>query len=86
MKMIHKIYSVYDSKAETYTPPFFQHREAMAIRTFSDCVNDPGHTFGMHPEDYTLFHLGEYDDNLATITQDNINSVITGVAAQQKGE
>jgi len=76
--MVHKIYSVYDSKAETYTPPFFQHREAMAIRTFTDCCNDKGHTFGMHPEDYTLFELGEYDDNNGSITQDKIISIAAG--------
>nr|UXQ88125.1 MAG: nonstructural protein [Microvirus sp.] len=77
--MIHKIYSVYDSKAETYTPPFFQHREAMALRTFADCCNDDGHTFGKHPEDYTLFDLGTYDDDNGCITQDKIISVANGL-------
>ncbi len=76
--MIHKIYSIYDSKAESYTPPFFQHQEAMAVRTFSDCCNDPGHTFGKHPEDYTLFDLGQYDDTTGFITQDKITSVVSG--------
>lgn len=76
--MIHKIYAVFDSKAGTYTPPFFQHQEAMAIRTFGDCCNDTGHTFGKHPEDYTLFNLGIYDDTTGTITQDHIKSVATG--------
>lgn len=77
--MIHKIYSVYDSKAETYTPPFFQHHEAMAVRTFGDCCNDINHTFGKHPEDYTLTDLGFYDDSTGTITQDKIVSVTTGL-------
>lgn len=77
--MIHKIYSVYDAKAETFTPPFFQHREGMALRTFKDCICDKGHTFGMHPEDYTLFDLGEYDDETGTITQDKISSVALGL-------
>ena len=77
--MIHKIFAVYDSKAETYTPPYFQHKEAMAIRSFADCCNDPGHTFGVHPEDYTLYNLGEYDDSLGTITQDKITAVTGGL-------
>ena len=76
--MIHKIYAVYDSKGESYTPPFFDHAEGRAIRTFSDCCNDPGHQFGKHPEDYTLFDLGQYDDNTGTITQDKISSIATG--------
>lgn len=77
--MIHKIYAVYDSKAESYTPPYFQHTEAMALRIFGDTCNDKGHTFGMHPEDYTLFHLGEYDDSTGTITQDKITSIANGL-------
>jgi len=80
--MIHKIYAVYDSKSQSHTPPFFQHQEAMAIRSFSDCCNDEGHTFGKHPEDYTLMHLGEYDDSTGAITQDKIISITTGL--QQK--
>jgi len=76
--MIHKIYAVYDSKGESYTPPFFDHAEGRAIRTFADCCNDPGHQFGKHPNDYTLFDLGVYDDNTGTITQDKISSIATG--------
>ena len=76
--MIHNIYAVYDSKAETYTPPFFQHHKAMALRTFTDACNDKGHTFGMHPEDYTLYDLGTYDDAIGTITQDKIISIANG--------
>lgn len=77
--MIHKIFAVFDSKAESYTPPFFQHHEAMAVRTFTDCCNDDEHTFGKHPEDYTLFDLGLYDDSTGTITQDKITSVANGL-------
>ena len=76
--MIHKIYAVYDSKGESYTPPFFDHAEGRAIRTFADCCNDTSHQFGKHPEDYTLFDLGQYDDNTGTITQDKISSIATG--------
>jgi len=81
--MIHNIYAVYDSKAETYTPPYFQHKEAMALRTFSDCANDIGHTFGKHPEDYTLFDLGQYDDQTGSITQDKISSIANGKQLQE---
>jgi len=78
--MKHNIYAVFDTKANTYTPPYFQHAEPMAIRTFGDCVNDDGHTFGKHPEDYTLFNLGIYDDATGTITQDHIKSIATGLS------
>lgn len=76
--MIHKLFSVYDSKSESYTPPYFDHAEGRALRTFADCCNDPEHQFGKHPEDYTLYNLGEFDDGLGTITQDKITSVASG--------
>lgn len=60
--MILKIFSVYDSKAEAYLPPFFVASKGAAIRMFSDACNDVGHNFFKHAEDYTLFELGEFDD------------------------
>lgn len=55
------IYSVYDVKADAYITPFFLPTDAMAIRAFADCVSDPAHRFGAHPEDYTLYKIGVFD-------------------------
>lgn len=60
--MIYLVYSIYDSKAEAYLPPFILPKKAMAVRAFTDCVNSPTHQFGQNPEDYTLFELGSFDD------------------------
>lgn len=54
-------FSVYDSKANAFLPPFFFPTKAMATRVFADCCNDKEHQFGRHPADYTLFHLGHFD-------------------------
>jgi len=56
------IYAIHDSKAGAYLQPFFMPNHHMAMRTFQDCVNDPKHNFGMHPEDYNLFEIGEFND------------------------
>lgn len=77
--MNHNIYAVYDSKSESYTTPFFDHAEGRAIRTFADCCNDPGHQFGKHPADYTLFHLGTYDDNVGIINSEPSRSISNGL-------
>ncbi len=63
--MIHQVFTVHDSKASAYLPPFYFSTLGQAIRAFTDSVNDPGHGFAKHPEDYTLFHLGTYDDAVA---------------------
>lgn len=63
--MIHIQFSIYDSAAQAYLPPFILPREEMAKRTFADCVNSAEHQFAAHPEDYTLFRLGTWDDETA---------------------
>lgn len=60
--MIHQMFSVYDSKTAAYLPPFFMQTKGQALRAIGDCANDREHTFHKHPEDYTLFYLGTYDD------------------------
>ena len=60
--MIHRVFSVYDSKAEAFLLPIHLPTVGMALRAVGDCVNDPSHQFGQHPEDYALFSLGQYDD------------------------
>lgn len=83
--MITRMFSVYDSKAKAFLPPFFMPVDAVAKRTFSDCANDPRHAFCMHPEDYTLFALGTFDDNNAAV-EIFAQAVNLGLASNHKGE
>jgi len=66
--MITKIFSVYDTKAETYMQPFHAPTTGSAIRSISDCLSDSSHPFAKHPTDYMLFELGSYDDSSASFT------------------
>lgn len=57
--------SVYDSKAETYTPPHPSQSKASAVREFETLVNDGGKTMiSQHPEDFSLFMVGEWFDRV----------------------
>lgn len=60
--MIMQIFTIYDSKAEAYLPPFYCPNTAVAIRSFATCADDPEHAFCKNPGDYTLFRLGDWDD------------------------
>lgn len=59
------ICTVYDSKAEAYLRPFFAQSKGAAIRSLTDTVNsqDDGNMVAMHPEDYSLFVVGSWDEN-----------------------
>ena len=66
--MVKKICSVYDSKAEAWLPPMFFQAVGQAYRSFEDVVNAPEGEFVKHPEDYTLFLLGEWNEREGVIT------------------
>lgn len=58
-----KVYSIYDKAAKAYNTPFFMHNKALAIRAFEDNVNaQEENNISKHPEHFSLFCLGEYDD------------------------
>lgn len=65
-----KAFAVYDLKAACYGTPFFMPREEVAVRTFSDGVNESNRNnmWYLHPEDYSLFYIGEYDDESCEFT------------------
>lgn len=65
--MLSKVFAVYDSAVKVYDRPFICQTEAEAIRGFMDACSDPKTMLHRHPEDYTLFLLGEYDDSLGVI-------------------
>lgn len=69
-----QIFAIYDHVARTYTTPFFQHNKEMAIRAFGNMTSNDQTQYGQNPEDYTLWHIGEYDDETADITpmKDNL--------------
>lgn len=60
--MLMKAYSVMDVKAKAYNTPFFMAQDGMALRAFGDLVRDPKTSIHAHPEDYSLFHVGSFDD------------------------
>lgn len=60
--MVLKVFTIYDSKVGAFKAPFLAQSKGQALRDWTDAVNDPKMAFHKHPEDYTLFELGEYDD------------------------
>lgn len=57
-----KLYVIYDVKSETYTAPTVNPARGQAIRSFSDAVNSgKDNVLATHPEDFTLFELGEFN-------------------------
>lgn len=64
--MIHKLFAIYDSKAEAYNTPFCFNTIGQATRAFTDEAQNPQSSIAKHPEDFTLFELGSFDDSSAS--------------------
>lgn len=68
-----RIYSIYDSKSQLYSQPFYSMNNATAIRSFTLPCNEPGHDFNRFPADYTLMCIGEWDDRTGTVKASETN-------------
>lgn len=76
------VFSVFDSKAGIFGTPFFSGTEASAMRDFSDNVNDsnPRNMWSNHPEDFSLFHIGEFETNTGVIDSIVLKNLVTASA------
>jgi len=63
-----KMFTIYDSVMEVYHQPHFFLNEAMALRQFGDMANDDSTNISKHPEHYSLWHLGSYEDATAKVS------------------
>lgn len=61
--MKHLLFSIYDSKAETFYKPIPDISVGSMLRNFQELSNDKNTVVGKHPEDFTLFQIGEWDDD-----------------------
>lgn len=69
------IYAVFDSKAAAYASPFFMQRDTMALRAFTDLTNDRQSSINKHPEDYSLWKIGSYDDDTGLVESCKLHSI-----------
>lgn len=65
-----KAYACYDTKVKNFTKPLYHRNAAEALRSFEDECNNPQSQLNKFPADFTLFEIGEYDDETAILTQE----------------
>lgn len=63
-----KVFTVRDSKAEFFSPPFFNKTHGEAERNFRTLANDQNSMINKHPEDYDLYFVGTFDDSTGKMT------------------
>lgn len=58
-----RLYSIYDSKAEQFSPPQVYHNDMLALRAFEGLVNDDNTLINSYPEDFSLHYIGNIGDS-----------------------
>lgn len=53
---------IHDSQAKAYNPPFNSRNAETAVRQFMDSIAKPGTVLADHPEDFTLYQAGTFDE------------------------
>lgn len=64
---MNEIYSIFDSKAVYYMPFFVERNDMTAIRAL-EAAMQPDHPIYKNAEDYSLFHIGTWNQETGTIT------------------
>lgn len=72
-------YSIFDLKASVFNTPFFFRSRGEAVRAFIDLANDNKSSISRHPEDYSLFEIGSWDDQSSTF--ESVAPVSLGIAS-----
>jgi len=62
------MFTVFDSKGDVYSSPFYALTDQAAVRTFADAVNTPDSPYNKHPEDYAVYAIGDFDDRTGILT------------------
>lgn len=57
-----RLYSIYDEKAEQFSPPQVYHNDMLALRAFEGLVNDDKTLINSYPEDFSLYYVGNLGD------------------------
>lgn len=78
-----KVFAIFDSKVELFDKPNLCKSRGEAMRMFKDLVNESGNVINKHPEDFTLFELGEYDSEKGKLIA-HPTPVSCGVAIEYK--
>lgn len=73
-----KCFSIYDCKADVFNVPFFALSAGVASRMVCDLVSDDRSTIHAHPEDFTLYEIGDFNEKPGlVVSYDKPNFICT---------
>lgn len=79
-----RMFSLFDTKAQAYAPPFCAPRYELAVRSLIQALDAGGDSqLSKFPEDFVLFEIGSFDDVTGVV--EALPPVNHGPVSQWKG-
>ncbi len=82
--MKHNMYTIFDTASGLYSHPVYEQSDKAAIRSFGNLAQNADCNIGQHPEDYTLFRVGIFDDNNGKLHNEVNESLATALECLAK--
>jgi hypothetical protein len=77
-----RLYSVLDRTAKQFGAPMSFVNDETARRSFIDAFVDPDSVFAMHPEDFELHYIGDFDNETKMLVTELLpEPVLSGASA-----
>ncbi len=74
--MIKFAYCIVDRKAGLYNNPVFYLRDGQAVRDFQTLCSDRQTMIGRYPDDFALYCVGSFDDEIGKFTSLDLPNVV----------
>lgn len=81
--MKNPLFSVFDTKTQSWAPPFQARTHAAAARSFALVLVDEKNEMSRSAADYSLLHVGYWDDDSGVVEPERAQIVITGDVARR---
>ncbi len=65
-----QLYAIFDTCSGIYEKPFFSTADDLVRREFQDVATTPDHQINKHPEHYSLWRLGNFDNNTGKVVDE----------------
>jgi len=67
--MIFELISLFDKKAEVYSPPMYYTHRAYMNRDLQKLVSSGQGAYSLHPDDFTVVLVGTFDDRTGNVIE-----------------
>ena len=73
------VYTIFDTATGAYMRPFYMQSDGQATRAFKDLAVAADHEIGKHPEDYSLWRIGQFNDNKGVLVPEDKECLATAL-------